>query len=410
VAALSRSDVERGADPTEEGAIIDDELFELAPVGLCRCSFLAAKALLAAREPNERSARALAADIEGLRAVVAAIRFEAVNAMGLKLLGASSLPELRHRLPELVTLSSCHLFGELLAAVASQRPRTEVTGTLSALDDAERTVTLGFGAVATGAVVTIVRAGAAAGTLAEEELARVRFEVERVFYAVSHDLRAPLRGVANLAGWIDEDLRAGRDKEVYEHIEMLLGRVGRMDDMLTALLLYAHASHSAQAVRTVSVAEVIAELTSDKAKFPAKFEVVCGELPTLRAQPDLLTRVFDQLLDNAVKHHDREEGTISVTAKEEDGQWRFRVADDGPGIPARYRHRVFHIFSTLRRRDEVEGSGMGLAFVRKVVLRQGGRISIEANEPRGAAINFTWPTVVEAPKPGPASRRSGRVV
>jgi len=101
--------------------------------------------------------------------------------------------------------------------------------------------------------------------------------------------------------------------------------------------------------------------------------------------------VFHNLMANALKHHDRAAGTISVTVQELGEHWRFVVEDDGPGIPIEYRQAVFEMFRTLRPRDEVEGSGMGLALVRRIVGRMGGECGIEGPEGRGARFWFDWP-------------------
>jgi signal transduction histidine kinase len=94
---------------------------------------------------------------------------------------------------------------------------------------------------------------------------------------------------------------------------------------------------------------------------------------------------------NSVKHHDRDRGKITVTGRRDDDWAVISVADDGPGIPFDCRARVFEMFQTLRPRDEVEGSGMGLALVRKTVESHGGTVEIEAREGRGATFVMRWP-------------------
>src|SRR5690606_24628061 len=104
------------------------------------------------------------------------------------------------------------------------------------------------------------------------------------------------------------------------------------------------------------------------------------------------------LVSNALKHHDRDTGEVHIDVEDAGQHYVFRVRDDGPGIPLNYRERIFGLFSTLKRRDEVEGSGMGLAFVQKVVRRLGGQVSVEGPEGRGVTFAFEWPkrTVVLA--------------
>ncbi len=104
-----------------------------------------------------------------------------------------------------------------------------------------------------------------------------------------------------------------------------------------------------------------------------------------------LQQVLYNLINNAIKHHDREEGEIEVdVARTEDGV-RFSVRDDGPGIPAEFHERIFEMFHTLKPRDQVEGSGMGLAVVKKTVERFGGVITVASEGGRGTEFSFTWP-------------------
>ena len=101
--------------------------------------------------------------------------------------------------------------------------------------------------------------------------------------------------------------------------------------------------------------------------------------------------MLENLIDNGLKHHDRTAGRITVAMRAIDGGVEFRVSDDGPGIPVRFRDRVFEIFKTLASRDEVEGSGIGLAIVKKMVELHGGQIRIEgAPDQRGTTFAFGW--------------------
>ena len=125
-------------------------------------------------------------------------------------------------------------------------------------------------------------------------------------------------------------------------------------------------------------------------------------LPTLQAPRAPLTQVFQNLIGNALKHHDRPAtGRIRIDGVVRKGTATFTVVDDGPGIPERFRERVFGMFQTLRPRDEVEGSGMGLAIVKKLIDRQGGRISLEdGGGGRGLTVRFTWPANAKDPTDG----------
>jgi signal transduction histidine kinase len=104
-----------------------------------------------------------------------------------------------------------------------------------------------------------------------------------------------------------------------------------------------------------------------------------------------LQQILMNLINNAIKHHDKRNGTIEIMVEDNDTDYVFAVKDDGPGIPEQFHDRIFKIFQTLKPRDQVEGSGMGLAMVKKNVEVLGGTISLESSEGQGSIFRFTWP-------------------
>jgi signal transduction histidine kinase len=125
---------------------------------------------------------------------------------------------------------------------------------------------------------------------------------------------------------------------------------------------------------------------------PPGIQVEVGEnMPVLETFRTPLQQVLQNLIGNAIKHHDRPECLIRVTAEEAGPWWSFTVADDGPGIDPAFHDRIFMMFETLRPRDHVEGSGMGLAIIRKLVETYGGHITLESDLGKGSRFTFTWP-------------------
>ncbi len=234
------------------------------------------------------------------------------------------------------------------------------------------------------------------------DLARSNEELEQFAYVASHDLKAPLRGIENLVSWIEEDLEGKLEGDTLNNMALLKNRVQRLESLLNDLLEYSRAGRrpeAAEAVDTHALAAEVAALSSP----PPGFAIEAAEtLPTLEAPRAPLTQVFQNLIGNALKHHDRPtDGRIRVDGAVEAGTATFTVTDDGPGIPERFRERVFGMFQTLRPRDEVEGSGMGLAIVRKLIDRQGGRISLEdGGGGRGLTVRFTWPADAKETRDG----------
>jgi signal transduction histidine kinase len=230
---------------------------------------------------------------------------------------------------------------------------------------------------------------AMAARLAEVEEANR--SLDAFAYVASHDLKAPLRDINNLATWIDEDAGAALPASSRKHLTQLLDRVGRMDRLLDDLLAYSRVGRMSAAVEDTTLRAVVDDavaLAGPREGFEIRPPATDLALRTPRTP---LVQVLRNLVDNALKHHDRPHGTIAIEVQAGDDQLRFTVADDGPGIPPAFRERVFQPFTTLRPRDRVEGSGMGLAIVKKLVELHGGRIEVEPREGRGTRMTFMWP-------------------
>lgn len=235
------------------------------------------------------------------------------------------------------------------------------------------------------------------------ELERSNRELDQFAYVASHDLKAPLRAIDSLATWIEEDAGPLLPAESLRHLALLRARVGRMEGLLESLLAYSRVGRKESAPEPVDTGAVVADVLALVSP-PEGFDVrVEGDFPTVVTARTPFELVVRNLVSNAIKHHDRpEHGHVTISAevapaevaptdRPAPGGWvTFTVADDGPGIPPEYQDRVFGLFQTLRPRDEVEGSGMGLAIVRKTVESRGGAISL-ASSGRGATFRFTWP-------------------
>jgi PAS domain S-box-containing protein len=233
---------------------------------------------------------------------------------------------------------------------------------------------------------------------AEEQRDRLLREVEganeelRNFaYVVSHDLKAPLRAIGSLADWLSTDYADKFDAEGREHMRLLISRVRRMDGLIDGILLYSRVGRVKEAVVAVDLNRLVREVI-DLLAPPANFTVtVDDQLPTVMAEPTRIQQVFQNLLSNAVKYMDKAEGKIHVACSEEGAQWRFSVADNGPGIRQEHFGKIFQLFQTLAPRDRVEGSGVGLALVKKIVEMYGGDVWVESTVGTGSTFFFTLP-------------------
>ena len=229
---------------------------------------------------------------------------------------------------------------------------------------------------------------------ANRALQRSNADLEQFAYVASHDLRAPLRGIASLSDWLEEDLGERITPAVRKHIETLRGRVGRLDALITGIATYSRAGRREEEIETIAVADVVRDAI-DLSVPAGNVEVhVDTPLPTVRSQRTPLQQVFLNLVSNAVKHGVAGGGKIEIGCADAGKYWRFSVRDDGPGIAHEYQERIFGLFQRLKSRDEVEGTGIGLALVKKLVERHGGRVWVDSSLGQGATFSFTWPKVV----------------
>jgi signal transduction histidine kinase len=233
------------------------------------------------------------------------------------------------------------------------------------------------------------------------ELEKTNEELDQFSYVASHDLRAPLRGISNLATWIEEDLGTSVPKKVKEHIALLKGRATRMDKLINGLLELARVGRTRQKAERVDVTELLHE-TIDLLSAPEASRIlIVGAMPTMSAERFALQQVFMNLILNAVQHAGRKDVVVRITCNERVEEYEFAVSDNGVGIPPEHHERVWQIFQTLQARDVVESTGIGLTIVRKQVESNGGRAwiaaapegragTIDAQAP-GATVRFTWP-------------------
>jgi len=219
-------------------------------------------------------------------------------------------------------------------------------------------------------------------------------EFENFIYIVSHDIRNSIRALMELPQWIEEDLaNAGIPTAgpVAENIQLMNTHTRRLDRMLIDLLIYSRIGRM-QTCGPVDWHETI-DTVLDQLQLPPGFRVTRDfRSPSINlGETDVLTLAL-ALLSNAVKHHDRKDGHIRLTTLDTPSGQVFTITDDGPGIPENAREKVFQVMTTLKPRDEVEGSGMGLAHVRKIANQYGARIEfLPTAAERGCSLAVHFP-------------------
>jgi PAS domain S-box-containing protein len=215
-------------------------------------------------------------------------------------------------------------------------------------------------------------------------------ELNRFVYVVSHDLKAPLRAIANLSKWIEEDLCGQLSSDSQRNLELLRSRVHRMQAMIDGLLEYSRVGRLKVATETTDVGELLDEVLDSLAP-PATFTIeVQPQMPTIVAKRLLLSQVFSNLIGNAIKHHHRSDGRIEISATEKGDYYEFTVSDNGPGIAPEHHDKIFGIFQTLKSRDLKESTGIGLSIVKKILETEGGEMILESERGQGTTFRFTW--------------------
>lgn len=229
--------------------------------------------------------------------------------------------------------------------------------------------------------------------LQARDLRRSNEELQQYAYAVSHDLQEPLRAVGIYSELLVSRYARDEDAEVKEFVGYITGGIQRMLSMITDLLQYSRVEKQATAVTLTDCNQVLARVLQD---LQLNIEdtgahITHDPLPTVWAESVRLTQVFRNLLGNALKFHGTRPPRIHMSADQKDGQWHFRVRDNGIGIEPQFAERIFALFQRLHPPQDYPGTGIGLALCKKIVEQHGGRIWVESNLGGGATFFFTLP-------------------
>jgi PAS domain S-box-containing protein len=225
-----------------------------------------------------------------------------------------------------------------------------------------------------------------------EAFQRSNSDLEQFASVASHDLQAPLRVVAGCVELLERRYHGQLDEGADEYIDLAISGVERMQRLIEDLLAYSRVSQSEQPFEVVdfnvAVHAVLDELAGTIAD--SRADVRVGELPVLPAEPRQIDQLFQNLISNAIKFT-KTDPVVEVSARREDSSWRFAVADNGIGIPAEQRERIFKMFQRLHGHDEFPGTGIGLAICKRIVDRHGGELSVGDGPAGGTVMSFTIP-------------------
>lgn len=216
-------------------------------------------------------------------------------------------------------------------------------------------------------------------------------ELDKFAYVVSHDLKAPLRAIGNLTGWIEEDIGDKLPADSVGHFNTIKNRVVRMEGLINGILDYTKANKNGGKIEAFKCDELIRE-TIDLLGVPENAIInIRNGMPAMNTEKVKLQQVFMNIINNAIRYNDKEDIQVDISVEDKINEWQFNISDNGPGIEPKYHDKIFVIFQTLNARDEVESRGVGLAIVKKLIEDEGGKIWVESDAGLGSKFCFTWP-------------------
>ena len=221
------------------------------------------------------------------------------------------------------------------------------------------------------------------------ELESANQELKDFAYIVSHDLKAPLRAITQLATWLSTDYKNSLDEKGKEQMDLLIGRAKRMNNLIDGILQYSRVGRIKGIEVEINLDNVLSEII-EMISPPKNIKItVQNELPLIIGDKTRIEQVFQNLIGNAIKFMDKPDGNINIGFSDEDSYWKFWVSDNGIGIDEKHYDKVFQIFQTLISRDVKESTGIGLSIVHKIVEMYGGKIWVESKLGKGSTFYFT---------------------
>ncbi len=240
-----------------------------------------------------------------------------------------------------------------------------------------------------------------------DQVTEVNQELEAFSYSVSHDLRAPLRHIGGFADKLGRHLGDRADEKSLHYLEIIGGSATRMSTLIDDLLVYSRLGRSALRLQAVDMQSLVVETramldANAQTDTPGRrIEWQVAPLPILIADENMMRQVWMNLLGNAVKYSGNRDVTRIAIKHDrlDDGSHQFSVGDNGVGFDMEYAAKLFGVFQRMHRASEYPGTGIGLASVRRVLMRHGGRIWAEATSDVGATFHFVLPASLDTPVP-----------
>lgn len=225
----------------------------------------------------------------------------------------------------------------------------------------------------------------------KKEILKQNKDLDDFASIISHDLKAPLRSVTGLVKILTDEHSTELSPEVMDLIALIQNRTVMMDNLINGIISYSRLNQIESQTNQFPLLSILGDIKQSLGKQTGmQFQFPSDDVVLYCSYFELYL-VLINLLDNAVKYHDKEKGKIAVNFEEKGDWYHFTIMDDGPGIPEEFYKKIFVIFETVRNHSAIKSSGIGLAIVKKLVERNGGTVGVESELTRGTSFWFTWP-------------------
>lgn len=235
--------------------------------------------------------------------------------------------------------------------------------------------------------------------LQAKELTQSNAELESFAYVASHDLKTPLRGIADLTEYLTEDLapyttQPDSNPDISKNLDRLVRQTDRMDNLIKGIMSYSSVGTRQETVELVDARKLIRSIAKNLGAHPDQVTIE-GDIPIFETDVVRFEQVVSNLMGNAFKYNpDKEGARVTVKCESNGGFFHFTVGDNGPGIEPKFHSRIFEVFQTLQPKDEIESTGIGLSIVKKSVEALGGSVSVSSVLGTGTTFHFDWPKAI----------------
>lgn len=214
--------------------------------------------------------------------------------------------------------------------------------------------------------------------------------LEQFANIVSHDLKSPLRSINMMVSMVEEELNSKISDDMKKYFELIKDCTKSMDALIEGVLAYSQVTQESETEKELDLNMVI-ENIQNQFRHMKSLNISYDKLPLITAGITQMQQIFGNLINNAINHADKKSIKIYISCQENDNQFQFCVADNGPGIPDNEHEKIFDIFHTIPNNNKEKSTGIGLSIVKKLVENARGKIWVTNNKGGGAAFNFTWP-------------------